>query len=290
MSERKHLPQKTITVRNMDLSFEGIQKNHWFSDNPFATHFINALHLIFPDGERFFIRSVKQFESKITADETKKRMKAFIGQETHHAKEHEKFVETLREQGYDPDTFLNFYKTLAFQIIEPIQNNTIGAKHSLAMTAALEHFTSILAEAAFEYKNWEKMPAPMRDLLLWHAGEEIEHKSVAYDIYEEAVGEYGTRIFGFLRSSVLLGLFTGAGFLYFVWKDKEKQAYTLENFGKAITELSVVFGGFAKDYFRYFAPDFHPDQIENYEVAEKYFQSIAKKSESKINQKLENKE
>ena len=32
---------------------------HWVPDDPFATHFWNALHLILPEGERGFIRDRK---------------------------------------------------------------------------------------------------------------------------------------------------------------------------------------------------------------------------------------
>jgi uncharacterized protein len=38
---------------------------HWHGGNPFVTHFFNALSIMFPEGERFFVGSVRRFEHRV---------------------------------------------------------------------------------------------------------------------------------------------------------------------------------------------------------------------------------
>ena len=56
----------------------------------------------------------------------------------------------------------------------------------LAVTACLEHFTAGLASILLETKAGrdalQRMGEPYRSLWTWHALEELEHKSVAFDV------------------------------------------------------------------------------------------------------------
>ncbi|MGB1274961.1 MAG: metal-dependent hydrolase, partial [Nannocystaceae bacterium] len=47
-----------VQPRVMNFSFDQTPR-HWFGDNDVQTHMSNALNLLFPMGERFFVRSVK---------------------------------------------------------------------------------------------------------------------------------------------------------------------------------------------------------------------------------------
>ena len=71
-----------------------------------ATHIANGVNLLFPAGERFFVRSVKHYLDRIEDEHLKERVRGFFGQEGRHAKEHDVFNRILEEQGYDVDRFL----------------------------------------------------------------------------------------------------------------------------------------------------------------------------------------
>lgn len=58
MASNETPPTQEIPVRKIDLPFDDGVPNHWLAGSPFATHFFNDLNLVFPDGERFFIRAV----------------------------------------------------------------------------------------------------------------------------------------------------------------------------------------------------------------------------------------
>jgi predicted metal-dependent hydrolase len=62
----------------------------WMNNDPFLTRVFDALSLTFPDGERYFIQSVRLFRDKITDPELEQRVGAFIRQEAQHGIAHEK--------------------------------------------------------------------------------------------------------------------------------------------------------------------------------------------------------
>jgi len=69
-------------------------------------------------------------------------------------------------------------------------------KIQLAMTAALEHYTAALAETLLTDERAQALlgETEVRSMLLWHALEESEHKSVAFDVFQVAVGSEKVRI------------------------------------------------------------------------------------------------
>ena len=86
-----------MKVRNVKFDFEGINDKHYINKNMFATHFSNALHILFPEGEKFFIRSVKNFMKEIKDPLLKKEMRDFMGQEGVHHREHERFCRSKKK-------------------------------------------------------------------------------------------------------------------------------------------------------------------------------------------------
>jgi len=132
----------------------------------------NTLHLIFPMGERFFVRAVKHFADQLEDPALRAQVKGFYAQEGRHAHEHERVFALLERHGYDVKPFLRIYKKIAFETIERVS----PPKLRLAVTVALEHYTAIMAEDALEHGLLDRAHASMRPLLAWHAAEEIEHK------------------------------------------------------------------------------------------------------------------
>ena len=65
----------------------------------------------------------------------------------------------------------------------------------LAATVCLEHFTAILAEALLrDEEGLAAMHPHFRQLWSWHALEELEHKGVAFDLFQVTGGKYSTRV------------------------------------------------------------------------------------------------
>src|SRR5690606_38483751 len=104
--------------------------------------------------------------------------------------------------GFEIDRFLGRYRAITSAL-----EARMPAKLRLAITAAAEHFTAILAEGAFENGVLDNVHPLMQQLLAWHAAEEIEHKAVAFDVLQQIDSSYALRIAGLAFATVLLGSF-----------------------------------------------------------------------------------
>ena len=263
----------SIKIRHVDFGLGKEIPNNWFKGNFLITHFVNSFHLIFPDGEKYFIRSVKAQEEFIHDLELKKRVKAFIAQEVIHGSEHKVFWETLKRQGYDIDSFLNFYNTTAHDYLEPSLEKIFGVKHALAVTVALEHFTASLAEYAFnELNELEGVSEDMRQMLLWHASEEIEHKAVAFDVLKTVDDSYWLRMRGLIHATITLSLYSIIGFVLFMLQEiKKGTVISPYEFWEFFTHFISLARAMGKEIVNYMNPNFHPDQVANEHLAKYFF-------------------
>src|SRR5262249_576898 len=143
---------------------------HWMANNAVGTAISNGINLLFPHGERFFVRSVNHYLDRIGDPDLKAQAKAFFKQEGHHASAHDDLNAVLRAQGFEIDRFLQRYYKISTWIEQRVPHIL-----NLAGTAASEHFTAILADGAFKRGLLDSVDPTIRELLAWHAAEEIEH-------------------------------------------------------------------------------------------------------------------
>lgn len=185
----------------------------WLAGNPLASCLGNALHMVFPAGERFFVRSVMHFEAKLREDpELWKRVRGFAGQEGQHGYQHERVFDKLREQGVPVDRFLAVYEAYAFEFLAKLISSK---KVHLSTTVAAEHLTATLARMALERGVLDSMSPEMSDLLRWHALEELEHQHVAWDVLQQIDDSYLLRLAGaVLICSVLFPFWFGGGLVF----------------------------------------------------------------------------
>ncbi len=278
-----------IKVRRINFGHENEENRHWFRNNPIMTHFLNSLHTVFPDGERLFMRSVKYFDKEIKNPELKERVKAFIGQEMQHGMQHERFLQALDKMGLDGTKFEEWYAKNAYVskedklsaeriLLTPLRwlfGDKAAEKLSLSATAALEHYTATLGEIVLKGEDYylTGMPENLKQLFLWHAAEEVEHKSVAFDVFVDvAGGNYLERQVGFAFASFFLAYYIGLGWGYYLAKDKEINWAKLP---ADLMESLPIFGTLLKDAIlggvQYLKPGFHPDQMDNDHLAQALF-------------------
>lgn len=269
---------KKVKVRKVSFKLGENLVHHYFKNNIFNTHLANSLHIIFPEGEKFFIRSCRKFINQIQDKKLKEEVLAFMGQEGMHSREHHKFWHYLEEQGFDIQSFVNFFNKTALEGIEPMIYKLLGeekgSKMSLSITAGLEHYTALLAEVVFEnIDEFESCPEEMKHLIQWHAAEELEHKAVAYDLLQSVDDDYTLRVSGFVIASLMLGFYSFAGQAYFIAQDKERKTSELPK--KFVEFMQSLGSPMVKKFFQnagdYFKKDFHPDNTDNYYIADNYF-------------------
>lgn len=184
------IPAREIVIRRPGLAFEDLPR-HFIADDVMRSHIGAMLSAVFPEGEDFFVRSVRAYRDQVTDPELKEQVKGFIGQEAIHGREHRTFNERLNEVGY-PTRFVDRRVKVGLAILNKVAPKSV----QLAVTAALEHYTASFAEALLrDQKSQDEFATDeIRALFTWHAMEESEHKSVAFDVFQEVSGNRAIRV------------------------------------------------------------------------------------------------
>lgn len=251
-----------IPIRKPNFPFDDQIPKHWAAGNPLASHVFNAAQLTFPEGERFFIKAVKDALPKVDDPELVKQARGFAGQEAVHGKEHERFFDTLRAQGYEIDRFLTrFGRFIRW-------SNGLPLSMRVAMTAALEHYTATFGYFALADKRIDTFHPTVRALIIWHATEEVEHKAVAYDVMQAAGIGYVMRIFAFLFATLTFFGWVITGTRMLLRQDglgrEEVKGFHRELREDVDVELMREVGRRVLAYFR---PGFHPNDADDLALA-----------------------
>ena len=99
------------TPRKLDVDFSSVPR-HWLAGNAAATAISNGINMLFPHGERFFVRSVKHYLDQIEDPHLRDQVKAFFKQEGLHASAHDDFNDVMmREHGFETNQFLEESET-----------------------------------------------------------------------------------------------------------------------------------------------------------------------------------
>jgi uncharacterized protein len=259
----------TPVVRsNLDFKLNEIPR-FWFNNDPFITRMFDALSLTFPDGERYFIQSVRLFRDQITDPDLKQRVTDFIRQEAQHGIAHDKMNQVMRDQGMPVDVFIErLNKVFKFELEKR------SPQYNIAMTAAAEHLTALMAETFYGKKSTLAGGHPyVRALFAWHAIEEMEHRDVAFDVMKDVA-----KTPEWLRKATLLNT-TVLMFGFTIYRAnvmlKHDGFNPIERLKMNVKGLPWFFGKngtltrMSKQYKDWFKKDFHPSQhpvIAQYDV------------------------
>ncbi len=247
-----------ITPRDPGFSFDDDLPINWHSNDPAISHFYNGLSLTFPEGERFFVDSVRHFADQITDLKLKSDVRGFAGQEAIHSREHVIYNQYLASQGLEPEKIERLV-TFGLRI-----GRKLPKKTQLAITCALEHYTALFAEAILENPHTMEGAHPhFANLWRWHALEESEHKAVAFDVFKTV--DPGFR--GYLRRTIAMTITTlefnlaALGNQIYLMK-KSGELTNWRSWGRSLKHLwgrNGVWRHVIKGVFSYYRPSFHPN-------------------------------
>lgn len=234
------------------------RERHWVRQDPFATAFFNALSAVFPHGETFMIRSLAPWVARVP-EPLKSEVEAFIAQEAAHSREHVAMNKGLIDAGYDIAPLDR--KIRAFVSFFQDASDTV----KLSATMCIEHFTAIIAaEILKNPHHLEGVDDANRELWLWHAVEEVEHKGVAFDVWN-----YATRDWNPVRRYAWRSVFMLAVTTSFFINRTLGQIELLRQDGVGFWKSArcVLRSGFGKNgigrnvlrpWASFFRPSFHP--------------------------------
>lgn len=176
-------PMDNIEVRPLRFDYKKIEMQDpvWSRSDPLFSIYINALGVHVPYFERFLVMAFRNIRTEIKDDSLKKDVTSIIGQEAHHGRNFIEFNKFLAKR-YPEITKLDLRAKEYFEQ----RLNKDDLKAQIGYIAGYETFTFLGGMIILEgYDKWMKDADPVtRSLWLWHQVEEVEHGSVAFDVYK----------------------------------------------------------------------------------------------------------
>jgi hypothetical protein len=235
---------------------EGL-KAWWNPARPEFSHIVNAASLAMPYLEPYLIETMRQARAKITDPKLLADVDQYIGQESTHFRQHQQFNRRLADLGYKSvpamearlkADYEHFGKNRSFAF------NVAYAEGFEAMALTIGHM--LLEEREFLFGNAE--PA-VSSLILWHFVEEIEHKTVTYDVFKALDGRYAWRIYGLLYATIHIMGRTRQG--YGAMLHEDGRWYSLRSRLALYGVLLRVFSRLLPRMLRILRPGYDPREV-----------------------------
>lgn len=267
-----------IRPRNVEFDWSEVPF-HYMPGNAYSTHFWNVMHLVLPEGERAMADVLGRALPLIDDPRLHEELIGFIGQEETHASSHESFRVYLEEHGVDVPKMV---RTMAYLMDQVFGDHGLKGRageawfrERLGLYAAAEHFTAVVGEWLIDNAEFDKIGVDptMLDLLRWHGAEEMEHRNVAYDVYQHVDGSYARRV----RTAIVatIGLIA-------LWVSTSSHLYRTDPRVSGKRPWAFVFtqgvrrglipglGFFLKQLPPYVKPSFHPSEMGPIDKAVRY--------------------
>ncbi|GAA1463498.1 metal-dependent hydrolase [Williamsia maris] len=260
--------QHPIRARRVRFSYPLTMNRHYVDDDLIMSHAISMLSAVFPEGEEFFVKSVRHYSDDIADEALRSQVAGFIGQEITHGREHREINARLQDMGYPTWARERFTKRSLGLVYRAAPQ-----RMSLAITAALEHYTATFAALLLSEPKARELitSAEVRKLLLWHAYEEVEHKAVAFDVYRHIGGSETLRIWAMrVTHLAFLGSLCAATTVSMLC---DRAAYNPVRLARSVSALRGN-PWFSRDLARelrtYHRRGFHPDENDTTHLLERW--------------------
>lgn len=252
-----HQKGSSFPVRRMDFDFTNINR-HFVNNDPASSHLWTAFQAYFPEGEQFFVDAVRDAKKWVKDEALLREISAFIGQEAMHGKEHLQANAELKHQGINVNGWDARTRWARKRL-----NKLLSVKARLAGTAAVEHYTAVIAEHIMKSEEFHTMivDPTIKNLIYWHAMEESEHRAVAFDTHKAVGGTYAQRAIAMSIVSIIIGPVVFAAMVSCMKQDGE--LYNAKSWLKCLDLYLGRTGLFRKmipDLLCFFKPGFHPMQ------------------------------
>lgn len=247
-----------LLVRKLLIDLTPPFASRWNGGDAFRSAFFSALSMSFPVGEQYFMDSVRAGLKMLPPEEQQRlapEVQGFVGQEATHRRIHALFNGHLTNLGYTNE--------LERRTTRRLQTNAHrDVRIHVAATAATEHLTAIFADWMFRHPEALQGAEPrLQTLWMWHAAEEAEHCSTAFDIYRALNGgerwrlrllRYVTLTFAMdmTRQTIRNLWHDGSLFKWSTWKSAATLLFAKDG----------LIRGSVAQWRAYQSPDFHPRQ------------------------------
>lgn len=253
---------------SFDESLRDLPKHFAGEGDLVTSHLMAALSAVFPEGEKFFVRSVQHYRRRITDPALKRQVAGFSGQEAMHARAHAALNARLAAWGY-PTQRIERRTRWGLEL----QSRRMSPMANLAMTAALEHFTATLAELVLGDEEAQRLLGhdATRQMFLWHALEESEHKAVSFDVYKAVGGSHRlrVRVMRFIRWGFAVGLALEIVISLLTDRDTYRRG-SLRRIRRTLRTAPYLRRELWQQLRDYDRPDFHPNDSDTTALVERW--------------------
>lgn len=194
MNEEQRRPQ-SITVRRMPFEFPDEIDPMLFDQDALHSYFVLATSLMFPYLEPYLIRSMRAAKPHVKDPALLEDLERFCAQEGQHYRMHKRLNDQVRVLGFPRLEQLERELEADYQRFSA----TKPLRFNLAYAEGFEALTGVVAQHWLEHDNFSPN-SRVADVWRWHLLEELEHATVAYDVYEHVVGSYPYRVAISLRA------------------------------------------------------------------------------------------
>lgn len=197
---------RPITVRKVKFEFPDALNDVLPGIDVVQESYLVAFSLTMPYLEPYLIRTYRAVVDDINDASLAADVSGFIGQEAQHFQNHRRINEIVKRQlGSDVAAQLQRVEDALdadyrrYNATKSRRFNLVYAEGFEAMTCAMAMTMFAQASAGTGIGSGGRF-GPWQQLWAWHAAEEIEHRTVAFGVYEHLEGSWAYRVAGSLRA------------------------------------------------------------------------------------------
>jgi predicted metal-dependent hydrolase len=237
-----------ITFRKVSFEFPDQVSPMLAEGDSVESYFLVAFSLLLPHLEPYLIRSMQEAKGQVRDAALLEDLKGFCAQEGQHYRVHRELNDRMRLEGYP--------KLAMFEAELEADYQRFSKRRSLQFNLAYaEGFEALTQQVAKYWLTSERFStdSPIEDMILWHLYEELEHATVAFDVYQHLYGGYAYR--------VLVGMRAQFHFIHWVHRVSLYLQSILPHDERRKTRSSGLFGLIRmtyRDVLRTYSPRYDP--------------------------------
>lgn len=249
-----------IVVRRMEIDFPDDIDPVCIEGEPERSYLTIALSLLLPYLEPYLIRTMKAAKKHVRDPALLDDLERFSAQEGQHYRQHKRFNDVIRTRGFP--RLPEFEAELDADYRRFSERRSL--RFNLAYAEGFEALTTATALFSFESGSMATMHPAVRELYSWHLIEELEHRTVAFEVYDHVCGSYPYRLVAGLYAQWHMARWIGRVARYMLDSDAD----ALERHGglagrkqRQKMQAAAARKGLLPKLWRTYLPGYSPEKI-----------------------------
>lgn len=236
--------------------------NTWCDGNAVSTAQMEAISLVTPILEEFFMRTISEaLPRPYQKDELSQRCLEFIREEANHSRVHRQFNRLLLKKLGDTPAGLGMIRNML-----EMARKHLSLPSRLLLAAALEHLAAVMSAVYMEQQRRLNIDSDYaRAMFAMHAEEELGHRSVVFDMWS-SMGSTSRprRILALIAILLAGGLFATISIPWILYRKCDRSCVSAcKRLGRYMVSNWRDLYSYApiSSIFSFARKDFHPDHL-----------------------------